>query len=161
MLIGLIYSFKRVFDPILLYESRKNSNMSGQILQQADYLLKRVSFVEEDDIDDKIQSIDKNETNQKDARKARFVSDNLYSQGSLQRPDSSQLNSIDYNNLKVAAFDERPSVYNNSLIPLNNKISLNLKLVRYSYIKPDSMVKPRSLGGISSSINNDDENYMN
>jgi hypothetical protein len=69
---------------------------------------------------DKLQRNEKHETNHKDAMKARFVSDNLYSQGSLQRPDSSQLNSFDYNNLKIAAFDEKPSVYNNTLIPLNN-----------------------------------------
>jgi len=39
MLLGIVYSFKRVFDPIIIEEERKNNETSGEILAKAEYII--------------------------------------------------------------------------------------------------------------------------
>jgi hypothetical protein len=36
MLLGIVYSFKRVFDPIIIEEERRNNEKSGEIMAQAE-----------------------------------------------------------------------------------------------------------------------------
>jgi hypothetical protein len=36
MLLGIIYSFKRVFDPIIIEEERRQNEVSGEIFMQAE-----------------------------------------------------------------------------------------------------------------------------
>jgi hypothetical protein len=38
MLLGIVYSFKRVFDPIIIEEKRRDNEISGEILLKADQL---------------------------------------------------------------------------------------------------------------------------
>ena len=39
MLLGIVYSFKRVFDPIIIEEERKQNELSGEILEHAEQLI--------------------------------------------------------------------------------------------------------------------------
>lgn len=39
MLLGIVYSFKRVFDPIIVEEKRRLNEVSGEILMQAEHLI--------------------------------------------------------------------------------------------------------------------------
>jgi hypothetical protein len=38
MLIGLVYSFKRVFDPLIMEEKRKKNKVSGDMITQVEQL---------------------------------------------------------------------------------------------------------------------------
>jgi hypothetical protein len=39
MLLGIVYSFKRVFDPIIIEEERRKNETSGELLFQAEQLI--------------------------------------------------------------------------------------------------------------------------
>ena len=39
MLLGIVYSFKRVFDPLIIEEERRKKDVSGEILMKAEQLL--------------------------------------------------------------------------------------------------------------------------
>ena len=79
------------------------------IKQQAEYIISlkedsrniEKSAKQYDFIEDQIASA-------KEAFKARFVSDVLYSQGSIYRPDSSQSNNFDDMRFREAAFAQDP-----------------------------------------------------
>jgi hypothetical protein len=39
MLLGIVYSFKRVFDPIIIEEERRKNETSGELLVQTEQLI--------------------------------------------------------------------------------------------------------------------------
>ncbi len=117
MLLGIVYSFKRVFDPIIIEEKRRQNEISGEILLKADQL---ISNQENRNTGLADQGKEQVYLSIKEALKARFVSDVLFSNGSLNRPDSSQLNSLERDLFRAAAFgDERGANLYNTFVPPN------------------------------------------
>ena len=116
MLLGIVYSFKRVFDPIIIEEERRNNETSGELLVQAEQFISNQENRNTRLID---QGIEQVQQSIKEAMKARFVSDVLFSNGSLNRPDSSQLNSLEHNLFRAAAFgdDRQTNIYNTFVRP--------------------------------------------
>ena len=117
MAVGIMYSFKRVFDPIIIEEERKHHIQTDETLKKGEKLI--ISSQDMSNSADSNQAMKEHvQSSIKEAMKARLVSDILFTTGSIYKADSSQQNSLEQSLFRAAAFGEEGTSSYNILFPL-------------------------------------------
>lgn len=116
MAVGIMYSFKRVFDPIIIEEERKHQVQTDETLKKGEKLISNQDMSNTADSDQAMK--EHVQSSIKEAMKARLVSDILFTTGSIYKADSSQQNSLEQSLFRAAAFGEEGTSSYNILFPL-------------------------------------------
>ena len=116
MAVGIMYSFKRVFDPIIIEEERKHQVQTDETLKKGEKLISNQDMSNTADSDQAMK--EHVQSSMKEAMKARLVSDILFTTGSIYKADSSQQNSLEQSLFRAAAFGEEGTSSYNILFPL-------------------------------------------
>ena len=116
MAVGIMYSFKRVFDPIIIEEEREHQVQTDETLKKREKLISNQDMSNTADSDQAMK--EHVQSSIKEAMKARLVSDILFTTGSIYKADSSQQNSLEQNLFRAAAFGEEGTSSYNILFPL-------------------------------------------
>ena len=116
MAVGIMYSFKRVFDPIIIEEEREHQVQTDETLKKREKLISNQDMSNTADSDQAMK--EHVQSSMKEAMKARLVSDILFTTGSIYKADSSQQNSLEQSLFRAAAFGEEGTSSYNIIFPL-------------------------------------------